>query len=279
MFAMIIVLILFLTFDLFKSSSVYLYFSTEIGILFFALAVYFSAFKGVKWSSPSEKVDAIPRSQWKVFSKDLFIGFISLGLVLTAIWIATGLIEHSSIKVWLKKGAWFLYYIGIFTVSVIIIRRHMKYVHARALVTAVIIMVFFLTTYEILLLSHGTGWKYNNTVIGWFIGVPVDNVLFIYPVATALTMIFYSVITRNMNDLKAFWLLNLILLPCCIIVELIGIYPLNLWEIFNQGSIWPMGQTNLEEFLYYILFQFLSIALYVFFQRNFKTPETAACQE
>ncbi|MFH1761834.1 MAG: hypothetical protein ABIA63_12115, partial [bacterium] len=48
-----------------------------------------------------------------------------------------------------------------------------------------------------------------------------------------------------------------------------GIYPLNLWEIFNEHSIWPMGETNIEEFIYYIIFQLLSVILYIYFDKYF----------
>ena len=95
------------------------------------------------------------------------------------------------------------------------------------------------------------------------------------PLISTDTMIFYSILTRRLNDLKAFWLLNLILAPASVVVELIGIYPLNLWEIFNEGSIWPMGQTNFEEFLYYIMCQFLSITLYIFFSRVMVNPRSS----
>ena len=269
-FGFIIILILVMTFDLGKSASVYLYFYSEIGLLLFSLAIYFSAFEGKKWNDPPEKDDNIPQPDHRKFIKELSFGFISLAVILCGIWILKGVAQQETVRSWLKSGFWFLYYIGVFGVSAIIIRRHMQYVHSLAMVVSVIIMVYIAATYEILLLSHGTGWQYNNTIIGWILETPVENVLFIYPVAPALTMIFYSVISRRLNDIKAFWLINLILIPCSVAVELIGIYPLNLWYIFNDASVLPLGKTNLEEFIYYILFQFLSIVLYVFLSNNFK---------
>lgn len=274
-FALIIALILVLTFDLFNSASVYLYFSTEIGILLFSLAVYRAAFQGKKWDDPPEKDDERPRPDWKKFAQELSLGFVALAVILAAVWIITGFTAYSPFKVWLKKGAWSLYYAAIFGISIVLIKKYLKYIHALAMVVTTIIMVLLLTTYEIILLAHQTGWYYNNTVIGWFLGVPVDNVLFIYPVAPALAIIFYAVVTRHLNDLKAFWLINLILVPASIIVELVGIYPLDIWTIYNNASVLPLGKTDLEEFLYYILFQFLAIALYVFFCARFKKERPA----
>jgi hypothetical protein len=125
------------------------------------------------------------------------------------------------------------------------------------------------------MLNNGAGWTYNRIIPVAFLGIPVENILFIYPVSPALTMIFYSIITRSLNDLKAFWLLNLILLPCSIGFELIAIYLLDVWTVLNEGSIWPMGRTNFEEFFFYILFQFFSIALYVFFKRRLRVEDLA----
>ncbi len=271
---MIIILLFLLTFDLYHSATRYLYFSTEIGILLFAMLIYFPALNGIKWNDPPEKEDMTPQPEWKTFAKRLFTWFFILALFLALIWIVQGFLNQENIGVWLKKGFWYIYYIGIFSVSLLLIKRHLQYVHPMAMITTIIIMVYFLTTYEMLLFYQNTGWTYNNTVIGMLLGVPIDNILFIYPVAPALTMVFYSILTRHYNDLKAFWLLNLILAPCSIIVELIGIYPLNLWEINNEKSICPMGQTNLEEFLYYFLFQYFSIILYVFFTKQFKEKTT-----
>ena len=132
------------------------------------------------------------------------------------------------------------------------------------------ILITVLVGYEAILLSQGTGWRYNNTVIGWIMGVPVENIIFIYPVAPALNMILYSLFTRQLNDLKAFWYLMALVIPASIVTELIGIYPLNLWEIFNDQSILPMGQTNLEEFVYYIIFQLMSVTFYIYFDKNLK---------
>ncbi len=266
--------ILGVTIDLFHFSTKYLYFTTEIGIFVFSLAIYFAAFKGKKWSDPPEPLDDIPIHHWKAFARELLLGFVGLSIVLIVLWVITAFSTSSTFTAWLRKGAWFGYYIGVFVISIFLIRKHVKYAHPIALVTATISIVIFLTGYELLLLSNNTGWKYNDTVIGWFLGIPVDNLLFVYPVAPALTMIFYSILTRHLNNLKAFWLLNLVLAPASVIVELIGIYSFNLWEIFNEGSIWPMGQTNFEEFFYYILCQFLSIALYIFFSRVMVSPRT-----
>lgn len=273
---LIVVLLLILTFDVFHSATRYLYFSTEIGIFLVAMLVYFPALQGIRWRDPPEKGDEAPRPGWKAFAGDLLAGFAALALVLALVWAVQAYLAGEAFAAWLRRGSWYLYYIGVFGVSLLIIRRHLKHVHRTALMTATLVMVYFLSTYEMLLVDRGTGWTYNRTVIGQLLNVPIDNILFIYPVAPALSMVFYSVLTRRLNDLKAFWLLNLVLAPCSVIVELIGIYPLNLWEIYNGKSVWPMGQTNLEEFLYYFLFQFFSVIIYVYFSRQFKeTPATA----
>ena len=130
--------------------------------------------------------------------------------------------------------------------------------------------------YEAILLSQGTGWRYNGTVIAWVFGIPLENVIFIYPVAPALNMILYSLLARRLNPLKAFWVLIALVLPAAAAVELIGIYPLRLWDVFNEKSIWPMGRTNLEEFVYYGAFQVLSVVVYAYFVRNMPDPEREA---
>ncbi len=68
--------------------------------------------------------------------------------------------------------------------------------------------------------------------------------------------------------MKAFWMTNLILIPGAIIVELIAVYPLDLWRIFNDYSVWPMGKSNFEEFTFYIMYLQASLVLYAYFDRN-----------
>jgi hypothetical protein len=270
LFGLLALLLLLLAFDVGRCATKYLYFTSEIGLFLVACVLYVECFRGMKWGDPPEKADLSPQPGWRKFSRELLLSFSLLAALLALVWVLRSGGEAGGFRAWLKSGFWYLYYLGIFGVSILLIRRHLQYVHRKALVTAAFIMAYFLATYEMLLLSRGTGWAYNHTVIGWLLGVPIDNLLFIYPVAPALTMVFYSVLTRTLNDLKAFWILNLVLIPASAVVELIGNYPLNLWKIFNDQSVFPMGKTNLEEFLYYILFQFLAILLYVYFARGFK---------
>ncbi|MFW5960709.1 MAG: hypothetical protein ACOCSE_06280, partial [Chitinivibrionales bacterium] len=156
-FAGLIALLLILSFDILSSASEYLYFSTEIGIILLSAGIYSAAFRGKKWDEPPEKQDSTPQPDWKRFSKELFFSFILLAAVLSGLWFYKGIIQDMEIREWLKLGSWFLYYIGIFSVSIVIIVRYVKFVNYKALVTADIIMVFFLCFYEMLLLAHGTG--------------------------------------------------------------------------------------------------------------------------
>ncbi|MCU0608914.1 MAG: hypothetical protein MUF22_03995 [Chitinispirillaceae bacterium] len=269
---LIIFLILALTYDVASLCSRYLYLSFELGLILFSLVLYFPALQGISWNSPAEKSDDLPQPDWQKFSREMAVVFGLLSLIIVAIWVMKEISAPTGLSAWIRGGSWFLYYGAIFIISIFIISKYLKYVHALAMVVATIIQVYILTTFEIILLSTGQGWAYYDTVLGYFLKVPVENILFVYPVAPALSIIFYAVVTRHLNNLKAFWLINGILLPCSVVVEWIGIYPLRLWYPFNQYSILPIDKTNIEEFIYYALFQFSAIVLYIFLARNFSNP-------
>jgi hypothetical protein len=263
-------IMLLMTFDVWESQSRYLYFSTEIILLLFTGAMYAGIFKGEKWNAPPEPDDDRPEPNWKRNALCLIAYFFALGIILCSVWVLNKFVLGQDAHTWFKSGMWYLYYVGIFGLFFILVRRHLQYIHVQALWLTIISMVIILVAYEVILLSQGTGWEYNRTVIGWLMGVPVDNILFIYPVAPALCIVLYTLFTRHLNNLKAFWYLMALLIPSSIVVELIGIYPLDLWEIFNDQSILPMGQTNLEEFVYYVIFQLMSVTMYLYFARNLK---------
>ncbi|MBL8026363.1 MAG: hypothetical protein JNL74_08120, partial [Fibrobacteres bacterium] len=111
-----------------------------------------------------------------------------------------------------------------------------------------------------------------NTVIGTVFGIPIDNVLFTYPISPVLAMMMYAIFTRNRNDKRAFWKINAILAPASIVFELIAVYPLDIWRVHKSQSVLPLGKTSLEEILFYVLMQFFSIALYAFLLRSFRKP-------
>jgi len=265
-----ILLILVMTFDLWGSGSRYLYFATEVGLLLAALGLYLQVFRHKHWSDAAEPEDSKPRPRWRSHAAFLLGLYLLLVGIMATIWVLFEHVDHEPLHVWLRSAMWYGYYVVIYGIFVVLVRKRMQFVNFRALLISVLFLEVLLTGYEAILLAMNTGWRYNHTVIGWLFNVPVDNILFIYPVAPALCMVLYSVVTARLNDLKAFWALVAFLFVASSIVELIGIYPLDLWEIFNEGSIWPMGQTNLEEFLYYLIFELLSLLLYLFFDQNLK---------
>lgn len=266
----VIVLIICWTKDIGTCASRYLYFSSEIGTLLIALTVYFTAFHGVRWNDPAEPGDDTPQHGWKRFSRTLFFFFLLLIAVMTIVWISIGIAGGLSTTAWFKRALWSGYMLGVYAICIVLVVKYFKYIRAMPLVVATTIMIYFLSTYEIVLLDRGIGWCYNNTVIGNVFGIPLDNVLFVYPVSPALAMIMYAVVTRRLNDLKAFWLMNLILTPVSIVFELIAVYPLDIWRVLTTQSLLPMGKVSIEEFLFYFVMQFLSIALYAFFCRTMK---------
>jgi hypothetical protein len=257
-----------LMFDWCRCATRYLYISSEIGILFVALIIYHAAFLRIRWNDPPERRDDHPKPHWQQFARELGFGFGFLICMLLIVWCIFGILEKCSNTAWFNRAIWSGYLLGIYAISIIIIARNLKYINAKALVVSAAIMVYFLSTYEITLLDRGIGWSYNNTVIGYLLGIPLDNVLFVYTVTPVMIMIFYSIVTRRLNDLKAFWVLNLALVPVGIVFELLAVYPLNIWRVFTSQSIWPMGRTSIEEFLFYFLMQFVALTLYAFFSRN-----------
>ncbi|MFH1760159.1 MAG: hypothetical protein ABIA63_03570, partial [bacterium] len=179
-FCYLIVAMLFLmTFDVLKLQSKYLYFSTEIIFLLFTFSVYFSVFKGKKWNDPHEQDDCIPKRNWKQNTTMLIIYFFALLFIVFIIWFLYKFTQSEEFALWFKSGLWYLYYVVIYGIFFFLLKRHLMYINMRALMVSVLILVPILIGYEAILLAQGTGWRYNHTVIGWLMGVPVDNILFI----------------------------------------------------------------------------------------------------
>jgi hypothetical protein len=258
--------------DWFGCASRYLYFSSEIGVLLVALAVYNATFAGMKWSAPPETGDRIPVPGWRLFTRKLIYWLAGLTLIMLLVWLAAGIRGELPPAQWFKRGIWAGYMLVVYSISIVLVFRYIAYVNHFALAVTATIMVYLLSTYEIILLDRGMGWEYNNTVIGYLFGIPLDNILFVYPVSPVLAILFYSVLSRDRNDLRAFWLINALLAPASVIFELLAVYPLDIWRVFTGQSVWPMGKTCIEEFIFYFLMQFLSIVLYAFFKKQTKGP-------
>lgn len=270
--ALLVPLVIALRFDLWQCQSKYQYFTTLVGFALFAVALILGAFKGKKWSDPPEKGDLRAQPSWQKHAAFLSGYFIVMGVVTLLVWIL-GIPEfRGDFGLWFRSGAWYLFFVVIFGINVFLIRRHLQHIHLHALALTCLILTVILSAYEAILLFQNMGWKYNHTVMGWVLGVPVENILFSYPLAPAFCIILYSIFSVNRNQLQAFVLMVSILFPAAILVEILGIYGLNLWHVFNDQSVWPMGRTNFEEFFYWFLFQVISLAMYEYFNRNLKRP-------
>lgn len=283
---LMILILLALAHNLWECHSRYLYFSTEIGLILLSAMVYRKAFEGKKWSDPPEPnekrpaliVDRVTILTWS---------FGILALILAVYWISLAVFKGLGFIEIIQRGSWFLFWLIVFKITTYLVRDAIRFINLRALVMTSILMTYLLTTYENILLYNGQGWEYNNTILAWVLKAPLGSILFVYPVAPALAILLYVRCTnnrqdmflfgrffKNLNNLKAFWLLNLLLAPASIFTEYLGIHVFKLWTIFNDSSVWPMGWTNLEEILYYIIAQFLSIALYVLLDKGFSNENS-----
>ncbi|GDX79392.1 hypothetical protein LBMAG42_12030 [Deltaproteobacteria bacterium] len=251
----------------------YLYFVSLLFVGTICGFLHSLVFAGYRWDDPWEPHDAEPKANWREnappFIKAVLIACGASG----AIWAVLQLLGHDG----LKSGGWYLFYVAVFTPFLVATWSRLKFVNFRAAVPTVLIMDLVLSGYEYLLLKEGTGWAYNGTIIGWIYVVPIENVLFIYPVAGALVCVLFSVVSRHLNDFKAFWLLMGGLTCIFVPVEIIGIGWLKLWDVdqFKDQSVLPIWHTNLEEFVYYLLFQALAGLLYVWFDQNLRPSPRA----
>lgn len=190
-----VVLLFALSRDWFQSASRYLYFSTEIGLLILSFMLYGETFAKKKWSDPPEPEDKRPRPDGKKTAKLLLFVYGFLIFCVMILWFGWIRSAHLDVAQSLRKAAWFLYWLVFFSSTLFLIWRNLRYVYIRALVFVSIAMTILLTTYEIILLSHGMGWKYTQCILGWVLGAPLDSVLFVYPVAPALVILIYMGMT------------------------------------------------------------------------------------
>ena len=269
-----VVLILCWYADWFQCASKYLYFSSEIGVLIIATALYIATFGNMRWSDRPEEEDDRPQPGWQRFSRECAFWFAGLAVLMLCVWLTVGMWGGLSASAWLKRGIWAGYMLIVYIICIAMVFRYFAYINAFALGTTAAIMVYFLSTYKIILLDRGVGWEYNNTVIGYLFGIPLDNVLFVYPISPVMAVLFYAVVSRRRNNLRAFWLINALLIPASVVFELLAVYPLDIWRVFTGQSVWPMGKTSIEEFLFYMQMQFFSIALYSFFSLHSAKPST-----
>ncbi|MGL1935173.1 MAG: hypothetical protein OCD01_09135 [Fibrobacterales bacterium] len=273
-FLALFVLLIVISFNLFQLQTRYLYFCGELVLLFCTVLIYNGTFREMRWNEPFETVDhsldTIAGKKGKIFG----IAFAVLLLVNILVWIITGVEDHSAFKSWVRMGLWFGFFAVASSLFYFFIRKRDNFFNTRSLIITTLLMVVVLTGFEAVMLHWGHAWSYNHTVMGWVLGIPVENILFVYPVTPAFCIVVYSIITRYRNDLKAFWFASFILVPSAIAVELMSIYTLDLWHIYNDYSVLPMGKVNLEEFFFYAVFLELTLVTYIFFDRNLKPIHT-----
>jgi hypothetical protein len=269
-------IIVLLNFDIAQCASKYLYFTTELILLIIALFVYLNTFHTVEWNAAYEKDQVAPRPNAKSTAKKITVGYFILLGSMAILWLILQFMIPESKGDWLHSGLWYGTFVGITFLSFLIIRSHRSYVNMKAVVVTLCVVVPMLTGYEAIMLYWGHAWEYNHTtfggygngVLGTIFKVPVESVLFLYPVTPVTGLIIYSVITRKKNDLKAFWITMAILTPSTIITEVAGIYLLDLWKIFNDYSVLPMGRSYIEEYVYYEIWLGLALLIYIWFDRN-----------
>ncbi|MGL1935172.1 MAG: hypothetical protein OCD01_09130 [Fibrobacterales bacterium] len=269
-------IIVLMNFDVLECASKYLYFTTELILMIIALFVYLNTFHSVGWNAPYEKDQVAPRPHARSTAKKITVGYLILVGSMAILWALLQFLIPESKGEWLHSGLWYGTFVGITLLSFLIIRSHRQYVNMRAVVVTLCIVVPMLTGYEAIMLYWGKAWEYNQTtfggygngILGTIFKVPVESVLFLYPVTPVTGLILYSVITRKKNDLKAFWIAMAILTPSTIITEVAGIYLLDLWRVFNENSVLPMGRSNFEEYVYYEIWLGLALLIYIWFDRN-----------
>jgi hypothetical protein len=259
---LVVVLIAFLP----EWSGRYLYASSLVFVGCFVGFMHSLALGGVKWSDPWEARDDQERANGRADARDFLAVVGVAGALVGVVWAAS----HRAGPDFLRSGGWYLFYVAVFAPFLWFTRRRLAYVNFRAAFATVLAMDLILSSYEYLLLKEGTGWEYRNTVVWHVFVVPLENVLFIYPVAAALVCVLYTVATRHLNNLKAFWFLMGGLTCVFVPVEIVGIGWLDLWTVepFAEKSIWVIGNTNIEEFVYYLLFQALAGLIYIWFDHN-----------
>ena len=255
-------------------SETYLYASSLAFVFTICGFLHAIVFRDCKWTDPPERVDTLDRPDWREHGAAFARAVTSGAMFVAVVWALLMQLGDDSFH----SGGWYLFYIAIFAPFVAFTRKRTENVNFKATLVTVLVMDLILSSYEYLLLSRGTGWAYEGTIIGHIFDVPVENILFIYPVAGALVCVLYSIVTRYHNDFKAFWLLMGGLTCVFVPVELVGIGWLHLWDVdrFSRLSILPFWHTNIEEFVYYLLFQALAALFYIWFEQNLARPPEPA---
>ncbi|MBL8028432.1 MAG: hypothetical protein JNL74_18550, partial [Fibrobacteres bacterium] len=152
--------------DTWECATRYLYFSSLIAVALVSAVVYFETFSTIPWNAPPEKDDNIPQPGWRRFSKELIIWFLFLTGLMFVSWLVTGFSTGFGTLPWFKRALWAGYMLGVYLICILLIRKYFAYIHAKAMAVATPVLVYLLSTYEIILLDRGVGWHYNNTVIG-----------------------------------------------------------------------------------------------------------------
>ena len=234
----------------------YLYASTLCTLGLFVWFLHVQVFEGIGWRAPAEVQDRALPSGWRHWSALLLGAAAAAAAVLTGLWWTLGKAG---------SGGWFAFYAVLFTVFIVGTWRWRAFLDVRSAVLAALAMDVVLAAYEHLLLGQGTGWDYHGTDIYSLFHVPVENMLFVYPMASAVCSLLVSALLTRWNRFRAFWSLMAVLSVVFVAVEFLGIWVFELWTVeeFANKSVFPFLRTNLEEFVYYFLFQGLSLLVYL----------------
>ncbi len=254
--------------DVWQCRSKYLYLSLEWFLSFCALFLYFETFKDdFPFKKLFKEKDLSVSKSVGLFVRASFAVCCSLFLL---VWVTTAVISNWPFAYALLRGRWGLFYVAVFSISFLIIRKRLSLVRPRAMMVSLIIMMIVLTAFEYALVMDSKGWAYGDVIIAFAGRIPIDNLIFVYPLAVICCFGFVSAACRFLGGEKGVLILNAILMPASIIVEWVCIYILHLFRIYPENSILPLGQTSFEEILYYVHFQFLATVLYVYFSRRIK---------
>ena len=252
----------------------YLYFVSLLFVGAMGGFLHSVVFPAESWGRAPEPGAVTPRQGWQVHARRFHkLAALSCGLV-AGIW---------GILLWtgergLRSGGWFLFYVVIFAVLLVTTRPALKVANFRAVAATAVAMDVVLAAYEHLVLRHGTGWAYTGTIIGEVLSVPIENLLFIYPMAGALVGVMVAGARATRSDLRALWFVMGVLACIFVPIEFIGIGGFGLWDVdrFRHLSVWPFWHTNIEEFIYYLFFQLLAGLIYLWLDRNLAPPREAA---
>ncbi len=241
----------------------YLYASTLVSLGFLCAFAYSEVAADSASRPDLQRPEAAVPAGWKAWAGVLLGAAVGAGLAMAGLWWLVGRTHP-------RSGGWFLFYAILFTSFVIATWRFRKYLDVRAAFVTALCMDVVLSAYEHLLLTQDTGWDYHGSEIYSLFHVPVENMLFIYPMASALCSLLIAAARGRWGVIGAFWRLMAALSVVFIVVEFVGIWTFHLWSVdeFASKSVFPFLHTNLEEFVYYFLFQALSMLGYLWLHGN-----------